>query len=263
MTPLNAAFDLSGKVVFATGAGRGIGRFIAEVLAQAGANVILNAATTRYVNSAAEEISAGSGQEVIPFVADLTRSDEVSRSLDFAMNRFGRVDVLVNALGDSGWGPLVAPPGSDASDLSDDAMLRIMSLNLNSAMLCTRTFGAQMLARRSGKVISISSHYAHHQGANLVVYTAAKTGLVGFTRALALEWASYNVQVNGIAPGIFPDPITFGARTAELEKGAVERAPLRRAGYMHEPGYLALYLASKASDYMTGQVIYLDGGLSL
>jgi NAD(P)-dependent dehydrogenase (short-subunit alcohol dehydrogenase family) len=121
-----------------------------------------------------------------------------------------------------------------------------------------------MLARRSGKVINISSWTAAHGGKDLVLYTAAKSALTGFTRAQALEWAPYGIQVNAIGPGLFPDVVTNGEAgvkaTAEKAKQIV---PLARHGQLREVGLLALYLASSASDYMTGQTLLLDGGLSL
>lgn len=139
-----------------------------------------------------------------------------------------------------------------------------MDVNLTEAILCTRAVGPHMLERGSGKVINISSYTAGKGGGDLVVYTIAKTALSGFTRAQALGWAPYNIQVNAIAPGVFPDPVTVreeGAR--RLAANVAQMAPLGRAGRLREVGLLALYLASSASDYMTGQTIFLDGGLSL
>jgi NAD(P)-dependent dehydrogenase (short-subunit alcohol dehydrogenase family) len=121
-----------------------------------------------------------------------------------------------------------------------------------------------MLARGSGKVINIASWTAHQGGGDMVLYTTAKTALAGFTRAQALEWAPHGVHVNAIAPGIFPDVVTGGEeRVRQSEERARQTVPLRRTGKLREVGFLALYLASAASDYMTGQTILLDGGLSL
>jgi len=259
-------FDVTGKVVFITGAGRGIGKGIAQVLAEAGADIALNALTPRYVEGTAAEIAAASGRRVVPVIADVTKADEVRRAVDSVLATFGRIDVLVNALGDSIRKPLVALPGNEAAAvaLSDDELRFIMDINLTEALLCTRAVGPHMLARRSGKVINISSWTAHQGGRDMVLYTAAKTGLAGFTRAQALEWAPYGVQVNAIAPGQFPDVVTAGE---ERVRQSIERAkttiPLGRPGKLREVGFLALYLASAASDYMTGQTIILDGGLSL
>jgi NAD(P)-dependent dehydrogenase (short-subunit alcohol dehydrogenase family) len=121
-----------------------------------------------------------------------------------------------------------------------------------------------MLARRSGKVINVGSFASERGRAMLTIYAAAKSALVGFTRSLALEWAPYGVQVNGIAPGLFPDPVTVGeAGYVERQRNAQKVVPLQREGRLREVGLLALYLAGSASDYMTGQTLYLDGGLTL
>jgi 2-deoxy-D-gluconate 3-dehydrogenase len=139
-----------------------------------------------------------------------------------------------------------------------------MDINVTEALLCTRAVGPHMLARRSGKVINIASWTSHQGGKEMVIYTTAKTALAGFTRAQALEWAPYGVHVNAIAPGIFPDVVTSGeARVKQTTERARTTVPLRRPGQLREVGLLALYLASDASDYMTGQTILLDGGLGL
>jgi 2-deoxy-D-gluconate 3-dehydrogenase len=190
----------------------------------------------------------------------------VRRAVDAVLAAFGRIDVLVNGLGDSIRKPLVTLPDSagSAPGVSDDELRFIMDINLTEALLCTRAVGLHMLARRSGKVINIASWTAHQGGRDMVLYTAAKTGLAGFTRAQALEWAPYGVHVNAIAPGIFPDVVTSGEeRVRQSTQRAEQTVPLRRAGRLREVGFLALYLASNASDYMTGQTILLDGGLGL
>jgi NAD(P)-dependent dehydrogenase (short-subunit alcohol dehydrogenase family) len=263
---LPAEYDVAGKVVFITGAGRGIGKGIAQVLAEAGADIALNALTPKYVENTAKEIAAASGTRVVPVIADVTKADDVRRAVETILRTFGRIDVLVNALGDSIRKPLVALPekaGAMAA-LSDDEIKFIMDVNLTEAILCTRAVGPHMLERRAGKVINIASWTARQGGKDLVLYTTAKTALAGFTRAQALEWAPYGIHVNAIAPGIFPDPVTSGAERAEQSRQrAMQTVPLKRAGQLREVGLLALYLASGASDYMTGQTIFLDGGLSL
>jgi 2-deoxy-D-gluconate 3-dehydrogenase len=139
-----------------------------------------------------------------------------------------------------------------------------MDVNFTATVFCTRAIGPHMLARRSGKVINIGSFASLRGATSLTIYSAAKTGLVGFTRALALEWAPAGVQVNMIAPGLFPDPVTAGeAGHADRVQRARSAVPLGREGKLREVGLLAVYLASAASDYMTGQTLYLDGGLTL
>ena len=261
---LPEAFDVTGKVVFITGAGRGIGKGIAQVLAEAGADVAINSLTPRYVEGVAADIAAASGRKVVPVVADVTKTDDVQRAVDLVMETFGRIDVLINNLGDAIRKPLVALPGEETPALTDEELNRVMDVNLTEAILCTRAVGPHLLARRSGKVINVSSWTARQGGGDMVVYSIAKTALAGFTRAQALEWAPYGVHVNSIAPGIFPDPVTVGDDGMQRARDmAARRVPLTRPGELREVGYLALYLASAASDYMTGETIFLDGGMSL
>lgn len=260
-------YDLKGKVAFVTGAGRGIGKGIAQVLAEAGADVVINSLTDRYVTPLAADIAKATGRRVVPLVADVTKSAEVERAVARVLADFGALDVLVNNLGDSIRKPLVPLPGQpsgSATAVTDEELRTVMDLNLTAALYCTRAVGPHMLGRRSGKVINIGSFASTRGGQNLTIYSAGKTALVGFTRALALEWAPYGVQVNTIAPGQFPDPVTIGEEAyRQRQENARKTIPLRREGRLREVGLLALYLASSASDYMTGQTLYLDGGLTL
>ena len=249
-------YDLTGKVVFVTGAGRGIGKGIAQVLAEAGADVIINALTSRYVEGLAADIGKATGRRVVPLVADVTKADEVERAIARIVGEFGALHILVNNLGDAIRKPLV--------QLTDEELRTVLDLNFTATVLCSRAVGPHMLARRSGKVINITSFAAAKGTPNLTIYAAAKAALVGFTRALALEWAPSGIQVNGIGPGLFPDPVTVGeAGYRQRVEDAKLTVPLKREGRLREVGLLALYLASAASDYMTGQTLYLDGGLTL
>jgi NAD(P)-dependent dehydrogenase (short-subunit alcohol dehydrogenase family) len=265
-------YDLNGKVAFVTGAGRGIGKGIAQALAEAGADVIINSLTDKHVGGLAADIAKATGRRVVPLVADVTKSAEVERAMAQILKDFGALDVLVNNLGDSIRKPLVPLPDHDAkapgsltpAALTDDEYRLILDLNLTEAVLCSRAAGPHMLGRRSGKIINIGSFASIRGGVNLTIYAAAKTALVGFTRALALEWAPYGVQVNSIAPGLFPDAVTAGETGyAEAVRRAQQTVPLQREGRLREVGLLAVYLASAAADYMTGQTLYLDGGLTL
>lgn len=257
--------NLDGKVALVTGAGRGIGKGIAEVLAQAGADVAINSLTDEYVTPLAAALARSTGRRVVPMVADVTRPEEVSRAVARVIADLGRLDVLVNNLGDSIRSPLVPLPGAPGAAGVSDADLRfVMDVNLTATILCTRAVGPHMLERGSGKVVNVASFAAQRGGVNLSIYATAKTGLVGFTRAMALEWAPHGVRVNGVAPGLFPDPVTVGeAGYAERVESAKRTVPLGREGRLREVGLATLYLASAASDYMTGQMLYLDGGLTL
>src|SRR5205085_546730 len=157
----------------------GIGKGIAEVLAGAGASIALNALTPRYVEPLAAEIAKASGSRVVPVIADVTKADQVQRAIQQVISTFGRLDVLVNALGDSIKKPLVKLPGKDVAAASDNEITSIIDINLTEALLCTRAVGPHMLERKSGKVINIASWTAVRGGGDIVLYTAAKAGLAG------------------------------------------------------------------------------------
>jgi NAD(P)-dependent dehydrogenase (short-subunit alcohol dehydrogenase family) len=256
-------YNVKDKVALITGAGRGIGRGIAEVLAEAGMDIALNALTNHYVEKAAEEIAGLSGRRVLPILADVTKTGDVQRVVDTVLREFGHLDILVNCLGDAIRHPIVELPETEGKPITDDELNRIIDINLIASLRCTRAVGPHFLSRRSGKIINISSFAASKGGGDLVLYSLAKSALVGFTRAQALEWAPYNIQVNCIAPGSFPDPQTAGDEYAKQAQAISKRVPLGRPGNPREVGLLALYLVSSASDYMTGQTIFLDGGLTL
>ncbi len=257
-------YDIAGKVIFITGAGRGIGSGIAHVLAEAGANIALNALTNRFVEKTARDIAAASGQRVIPLVADMTKTDAVQQTVETVLKEFGHLDVLINCVGDAIRQPLVKLPDKEGTSISDEDLKKIIDINLTASILCTRAVGPYFLSRRGGKIINISSFAAMKGGGDSVIYSLAKSAVVGFTRAQALEWAPYNIRINSIAPGIFPDPLTYGEGFPKQAKSLISRmVPLGRTGLLREVGLLALYLVSPASDYMTGQTLFLNGGLTL
>jgi len=257
-------YNLEGKVALITGSGRGIGTGIAGVFAEAGADLALNALTPQHVVKFAEQLSVRTGRKVVSYVADVTSSDQVEDLFHKVLGDLGRLDILVNNLGDAILKPLVPVSEERGVPVSDAEIRKVIDINLISTILCCRAVGSHFLERRSGKVIIVSSFAAIRGRVNQTLYAAAKSALWGFTRSLAIEWAPYGIQVNAIGPGSFPDPVTMGE--GEFHK-AIERdknlVPLGREGRLREVGLLALYLASSASDYMTGQMIFLDGGLSI
>lgn len=257
------AHDLSGKVVFVTGAGRGIGRGIAEVAAECGADVALNALTDRYVTDLAARIAGDTGRRVVPVVGDVTSPAGARAAVESAVAELGRIDVLVNNLGDAIAKPLVALPGDDRPGMTDEEVETVMGLNLGATIACTRAAAGAMLERRSGTIINISSFAALRGGLNTVIYATAKTALTGFTRALALEFAPFGVHVNAVAPGTFPDPVTSGERYEASLARAASNTPIGRAGDVREIGYAVAFLASAEADYIVGQTLAVDGGVSL
>jgi NAD(P)-dependent dehydrogenase (short-subunit alcohol dehydrogenase family) len=203
---------------------------------------------------------------VLPVAADLTKSAEVQRLVDATLAEYGRIDILVNGVGDSLKRPLIPRPGTNdpKEPISDEDLHFILDLNLTHALMCTRAVAPQMMARNSGKIINISGIGAIKGGTERVVYATSKTGLMGFTRAQAFEWAKTGVRMNCIAPGLFPDfsaPESAGERMTADQYDRI--VPMGRPGQFREVGLLALYLAAPASDYMIGQTLFIDGGLSL
>ena len=235
-------FDLTGKVAFLTGAGRGIGRAIADALAEAGADVAVNALSPTYVMPAVEEIERARGTRAIAVLGDVTQPASSNAMVERVERELGPIDILVNNLGDSMAKPLVPLP--DRPDaMTDDDVRFMLDVNLVGALTCVRAVGPGLIERRQGKVINISAAAARRGGAN-AVYTLAKTGLVGFTRALAIEWAPYGIQVNAIAPGSFPHPLSHSPEViARVTEEAVRSVPAGRVGQQREVGLLARYLA--------------------
>jgi NAD(P)-dependent dehydrogenase (short-subunit alcohol dehydrogenase family) len=260
---LDHSFSLQGKTALVTGAGRGIGTGIATVLAEAGATVIVNALTETHLGPFVEQLSKQVGRPVHGITGDCTTSEGAAKLAQRASELAPPVDILVNNVGDAIRATFLPLDGAGEPPLANDTIARSLDLNLMAAIYCTRAFGPGMLARKQGKVINISSLSAFNGSPHLSIYAAAKAALGGFTRSLALEWARHGVQVNAIAPGLFPDAAALGPeKFAAVVDKTRSRIPMGRVGEFREVGLLALYLASSASDYMTGQVLSIDGGMT-
>lgn len=255
-------FDLTGRAVIVAGAGRGIGKGIARVLAESGVKVLATALTETYMSQVAAEL-ADAGHPIEFMAADATSGDDMTGVVEQALSRFGRLDGLVNCVGDAISKPIVPLPDSDSEvgPLSDEEWRFILDVNLTEAFVGCRAAGDHFLNQRSGRVVNIAGYAAARGGANSVAYAAAKAGLTRMTQALALEWAPYGVNVNAIAPGVFPDPVTSPeAVERAAERAASGKIPLRRPGRLREVGLLTHFMLSDAADYMTGETVYLDGG---
>jgi len=256
-------YSVEGKTVIVTGAARGIGKGIARVLAESGAKVMVTSLTNRYLDPLAEEM-ASQGHPIETLTADATKSADWTRTVEYALDPWGHIDVLINNLGDAIRRTLVPLPGSSGGDpISDDEWHSVMDINLTEAFMGCRAVGGHFVERRHGKVINISAFAARKGSPEMLVYSVAKAGLARMTQTLALEWAPYGINVNCIAPGFFPDEVTSGSEgVVASQERAGRLVPLGRVGQLREVGLLALYLASDASSYMTGETLYLDGGLS-
>jgi NAD(P)-dependent dehydrogenase (short-subunit alcohol dehydrogenase family) len=219
--------------------------------------------TNRYLDPLAKEM-ADAGHPIETLTADATKPEDWQRTVDTALDRWGHVDVVINNLGDAIRKAIVPRPGTgDREPISDEDWRFVLDINLTEAFLGCRAIGPHFLERRKGKVINISGFAARKGGAEQLIYSVAKAGVVRLTEVLAMEWAPYGINVNCIAPGYFPDPETTPADAVAASRERAARAvPLGRAGKLREVGLLALYLASDASNYMTAETIYLDGGIS-
>jgi len=243
---------LDGKVALVTGAGRGLGRAMALALADAGSDVICVARSKAQIEETCAAIDRR-GRRGLAIPTDISSSTAVDQMYLKAIAEFKRVDILVNNAGVG-----IVKPLCDTSDEEWDA---VMNTNLRGAFYCTRAVGRGMIERREGKVINISSILGIRGYQNFVSYCVSKGALTQFTRALALEWARYNINVNAIAPGSFLTEFNEqGYSDEKFRDLSLKRIPLRRFGWPEELGVPVVFLASSASDYMTGETIYMDGG---
>ena len=256
-------YSLENKKILLVGASRGIGKGIALVMAEAGAHVGVTGVTPGNAEKTAEEIR-NSGGRAISFIADATKQAEMDAMAPLVLEKLGGLDVLINCLGDHIPQPVVALPGSEDAGMTQTDWQNIVDLNLTEAFLGCRAFGSHFIEQGKGSVINISSFAAIRASKLRSAYDAAKAGLDQFTRSLALEWGPYNIRVNALAPGLFPDPAQLTTEQLQLrEERAKSDVPLGRVGLLREPGLLAVYLASDASAYVTGQSFAIDGGLTI
>lgn len=245
-------FSLNGKVAVVTGAGRGIGRAIAHGLAEAGADVVLAARTREEIERAAAEIHAATGRRAVAIRADISRGEDARTLLADSVAALGRLDVLVNNAG-------ISPAYTRAERLAEVAWRRVLDVNLTGTFLCCQA-AAEYLAA-GGRVINLSSVGAVVGLPRLAAYCAAKAGVEALTRVLALEWAERGITVNAIGPAFIATDMTAGLRQNErLHQALVGHTPMGRLGEPDEVVGAAVFLASSASSYLTGQTIYVDGG---
>ena len=246
---------LDGKVAIVTGGGRGLGKAAAIALADAGADVVVASRNMQNIQAVAEAIRA-KGRRALAISVDVTRPEEVEAAVEKTIQDFGRIDILVNNSGIAFVKPLM--------ELSEEEWHGIIETNLTGIYLCTRSVGKFMIKQGKGRVINIASVDGFVGVPNLVGYCASKGGVIQFTRALAAEWARYNITVNALAPGYFYTDMSREALEDEVMKQRLlKNIPLRRVGQPGELGPLVVYLASDESSFMTGSVIVIDGGESI
>ncbi|AMM21613.1 3-oxoacyl-ACP reductase [Frondihabitans sp. PAMC 28766] len=253
--PVLEKFDMTGRTSVVTGSTRGLGRAFATALAEAGSNVVIvgrDAAAAASVQAELEALGVG----VLTVLADVTKRPDVERLLSAAVERFGRVDVLVNNAG-----TCIHKP---ALDVTDDEWRDVMSVNLDGLWIASQVFGRHMVERGGGSIVNVGS-----MSASIVnrpqwqpAYNASKAAVHHLTRSLAAEWAPSHVRVNAIAPGYMHTDMA-PIDDPQFYRHWIEDAPQQRAGEPDELGPAMVFLASDASSFMTGSVLTIDGGYTV
>lgn len=244
---------LQGRVAVVTGGGRGIGKAVALAYAREGADVVVAARSRDEIEQTAHEIEM-LGRRALPVQVDVCQVDQVNAMVDATLQRFGRVDILFNAAGSRA----VAP--SEA--LSYEDWQRVLNTNLTGSFLASQAVARPMMQAGYGKIIMVGSMQAHSGAPFRAAYIASKTGLLGLTRGLGVEWAKYGINVNMLSPGYFAtDIIMHQIQIGQLNREAIEkRTPMGRLGRMEDLTGPAIFLASRESDFMCGQALIIDGG---
>lgn len=244
-------FNLASKTAIVTGAARGLGQAIAVGLAEAGANLVLvtNESPAEDTKSQIEAI----GRKAIIVKANVGDQAQLPGIIEQAKQAFGRIDILVNNAGIIRRTP--------AADYSFEDWQAVLSINLDGVFTLSQLAGKEMIAQGSGKIINIASMLSFQGGINVPAYTASKHAVAGLTKAMANEWAAKGVQVNAIAPGYMATDNTAALRADEVRnKQILERIPAARWGTNDDLKGAAIFLASSASDYVSGHVLCVDGG---
>jgi 3-oxoacyl-[acyl-carrier protein] reductase len=245
---------LNGKIALVTGAGRGIGRAIALTLAEYGADVAVNYSGSK---SAAEETVSeicALGRRAIAVCADVSDKESCIAMFDTVKKELGSPDILVNNAG--------ITRDQLAVGMSEEAFDQVIATNLKGAFLCMQLAGKEMMRKRSGRIINISSISGVHGNAGQINYCAAKAGLIGMTKALAKELAPRTVTVNAIAPGYIDTDMT-ASLPEKVKEAVLPQIPLGRMGNPRDVAEMAAFLASDRASYLTGQTIMVDGGMGI
>jgi gluconate 5-dehydrogenase len=256
MASIQELFALTGRVAIVTGGSRGLGEEMAEGLAEAGASIVICARREQWLTPTLDRFAAR-GFKVEALVADVSKPSDVQAVVDKTLATWGRVDILVNNAGVT-W-------GARPEEMPLDKWQKVIDVNLTGAFLFAQAAGREMLKRKYGRIINVSSiaglHAAVH-GPHYAAYAASKAGLMGLTRELAASWGRQNIRVNAVAPGFFHSRLADPA--LPLAEPAIKAScPIPRIGAEGELKGVCVFLASDASNYITGQTIVVDGGRTI
>ena len=256
MPTLNESFTLTGRVAIVTGGSRGLGREMAEGLAEAGASLMLCARRDEWLTPTVGELRAR-GFRVEGVLCDVAKAADVQATVDKTVATYGKVDILINNAGVT-W-------AAEPEEMPLDKWQKVVDINLTGAFLFAQAAGRDMLKRQWGRIINTASIAGMHgsvHGPHYAPYAATKAGLIGLTRELAVSWARQGIRVNAIAPGFFHSRLADGA--IAMNEGAIKASsPIPRVGSAGELKGVAVFLAADASNYITGQTIVVDGGRTI
>ncbi|AOY77348.1 3-oxoacyl-[acyl-carrier-protein] reductase [Clostridium formicaceticum] len=246
--------NLKGKNAIVTGGSRGIGRAIALGLAENGANVMINYTSNKEAAEAVVREMEGYGVKALAVQCNVTNSDDVKKMVEIAEENFDTIDVLVNNAGITKDNLLLR--------MKEEEWQQVMDVNLKGVFLCTKAIIRKMMKQKQGKIINISSVVGVVGNAGQANYAASKAGVIGFTKSVAREVAGKNIHVNAIAPGFIDTDMT-AVLSEDIKNGLIEGIPLKRYGKPEDIAALVTFLSSDLANYITGQVIHVDGGMAI
>ncbi len=243
---------LDSKVAIVTGGSRGIGREIVLTLAASGANVVINYVENKELAEKVAEEVKGMGRDVLVVKADVSSGEDVDNLVSATMEKFGRIDILINNAGITRDNLLIR--------MKEEDWDKVIDTNLKSVFLTSKAISKIMIKQRAGKIVNISSVVASLGNAGQANYVAAKAGVIGLTKTLARELASRNINVNAVAPGFIQTDMT-AKLSDEMKEKLLEQIPLARLGTPKDIANMVKFLVSDEASYMTGQLIHVDGGM--
>jgi NAD(P)-dependent dehydrogenase (short-subunit alcohol dehydrogenase family) len=247
-------FSVTGQIVVVSGGSRGIGRALAEGFAERGSQVIITGRESATIEAAAREMSSGPNS-VVPIVCDVAQLDDIARLVETVVGRFGRIDTLLNVAG--------VNKRKKAETFSPEEYDFILNINLRGLFFLSQAVGKQLIAQKSGTIINIDSLNTDSPLKGVLPYAVSKAGVSMMTRGMAAEWGEHGVRVNAIAPGFILTDLTNNLWSIPtMQQWGQANTPLQRLGHVDDLIGTAIYLASNASAFMTGQVLYVDGGMS-